>query len=352
MPSVPFRESGEAFAMRPWVSCPSYDIDLDAPLSRRFEVMDGEMLARARGLLGEIRAEAPSWAAALGRLVDLRTGFRFHREARAAARVGGIDWKWLMVANASYDLAMAHMACSTVALATPDGPVVARNMDWWPEDKLAAASCLLRFVRGGRLAWAVAGWPGSIGAVTGLSGRGFAVVLHAVLSKEKCRRRGYPVLLFLRRLLEDAADFDQAVAMLSRQKLFMSGLFTLVGTANHQRVCVERTPTRAKLRWGRGDEPLVTTNHYVAFPDAAQADQSDEVEELLASTPSRYDNLLRLARALPPGARGDSTALLCALSDEGVIQDITAQHVILQPAAGRIELYVPRRLLGPSAGLT
>ena len=331
--------------MTPWVKCPEFTVDLDQPMDRRFDVVDADTIARAARVLDALRQEIPPKALKLVPLVNARTGYRFGREAKAIGRLAGYDWRWIMIANVSYDLALATMGCSTVALPTADGPIVARNMDWWPEEKLAAASCLLRFVRGGREAFAVAGWPGSMVVVTGMSARGFAVVLNAVLSEEGHSKSGYPVLLFLRRVLEDAAGFDEAVEVLSRKRLFMSGLLTLVGTQNGQRVCIERTPTRAALRWGEDDRPLVTSNSYVAFDDSGRPNRSDEVESLFASTCERYENLQRLAAAIPAGGRGCSETLLTALTDEGVIQDITAQQVIMQPARQRIELYVPRRLL-------
>ena len=221
--------------MPTWKSCPTYTIDLDLPLARRFETVDHDIIAKAVALLEDIRSQMPPAAAKLARLLNLRTWWRFSPEAKAIARYAGLDWRWLMVANVSYDLAVAYLGCSTAALPGADGPVVARNMDWWPEAKLAAASCLLRCVREGRLQYAIAGWPGSIGVVTGLSGRGFGLVLNAVTSGEPAAKTGYPVLLFLRKVLQDAGDFGQAVRMLTRQRLCVGALITVVGTANPQR---------------------------------------------------------------------------------------------------------------------
>src|SRR5207237_1931878 len=116
--------------------------------------------------------------------------------------------------------------------------------DWWPEDLLAQSSYLVRCSRRGEFAFANAGWPGAIGVVTGLSARGFAVVLNAVIGPEGIRKTGYPVLLHLRRVLEDARDFDDALRLLSEQTLAAPALFTLAGRDNAQRVVLERTPTR------------------------------------------------------------------------------------------------------------
>ena len=332
--------------MKPWVRCPEFAINLDEPLDRRFDVVDSATVERTRGLLDSIREVIPPRALTLVPLLSMRTRGRFNREAKAIARIAEYDWRWIMLANVSYDLALANMGCSTAALATSDGPIVARNMDWWPEQKLAAASCLFRYERGGEFAFAIAGWPGSIGAVTGMSGRGFAVVLNAVLSAEGHCKSGYPVLLALRRVLEDAAGFDEAVKLLTTARLFMSGLLTVVGVTNDQRVCIERTPTRAECRWADGDGAVVTTNHYVAL-SALDRRHSDSAESLFASACSRYENLRHLVAVIPRERCGDSDELLTALTHESVRQQITAQHVIMQPATQRIEVYAPRALVDP-----
>lgn len=332
--------------MSTWTRCPSYEMDLDLPEPERFAVIERYMIDRARRLLEAIRQHIPGKALSLAPLLNARTRWRFSAELKAMGRYTGIDWRWLMLGNVSYDLALASLGCSTVVMPTPEGPMVARNMDWWPQELLAAASCTLRFVRGGELLFAIAGWPGSVGAVTGLSARGFAVVLNAVLGQESARRSGYPVLLFLRRVLEEADGFEAAVKMIHDKTLFTCGLITVAGTTNHQRVCIERTPTRAMLRWPEPDEPLVATNSYLLMDQPPRRKPLDrDGRELFATTCTRYERLDTLARELL--ARGNVTpqCLLYALTDPEVIQEITAQHVVVQPGRGEIDLYVPTRLL-------
>src|SRR5205823_1995423 len=154
-------------------------------------------------LLVAVMREIPPAARALAYAVRLRTLGRLQAEARALAARIGADWCDVVLANVSYDLLLASLGCSTVVLPTPAGPVLARNMDWWPEDVLARSSYLIHCTRHGQPAFSQAGWPGSIGVVTGLSARGFVVALNAVLCPERTCKTGYPVLLHLRRVLED-----------------------------------------------------------------------------------------------------------------------------------------------------
>lgn len=322
-----------------WLERPTIPIDLKCPVERRFEGVPPEAITLSRRLLDAVLREIPANVRPLADLARLRTMNRFHDEAVSLARLIGVDWRDVMLANLSYDLILAHFGCSTIALATPDGPVVARNMDWWPEEILAQASFLIRYTEGDTFRFANAGWPGAIGVVTGLSGRGFAVVLNAVLSPEGVNQAGYPVLLYLRRVLEDARNFDDALRMLTGQKLTAPALITLVGSLNEQRVVIERTPTRHALRRPAGDEPLITTNDYRAL----SRPEADERAEIYRTTCSRFDALGRFFAGHRPDQEVKDAALLYMLSDPAVIQGITAQHMILRPRQGEVRLFIPRR---------
>lgn len=330
--------------MLPWLERPTINIDLATPADRRYAHVPSEVFASARRLLAGVLPGLPPQARLLADLVRSRTANRFDAEIFNLARQVAADWRDVMLANISYDLILASIGCSTVALPTPRGPVIARNMDWWPEQLLAQASYLVRCCRNGELAFASAGWPGAVGVVTGLSGRGFAIALNAVSSPEGVDQTGYPVLLHIRRVLEDAPNFDSALNMLANERLVAPGLFTLVGSENHQRVVIERTPKRHALRWAEGDTPLVTTNDYRRlFKPEPHAGP-----EIYQTTCMRYDALCRFFANHRPDQEVADTALLYILSDPAVIQGITAQHVIMRPASREMRLFVPRRLVSES----
>jgi hypothetical protein len=300
-----------------------------------------EAVAASQALLGEVMASIPPKARFLAYLLALRTGNRFGREFRAAARLIGGDPRDVALANLSYDLVVGALGCSTIVLPTTDGPVVARNMDWWPEGPLARASYVIRCVDGENWRFSSAGFPGAVGVVTGLSSRGFAVILNAVTTMDPVCKTGYPVLLHLRRVVEDADDFADALAMLSKQRLTTPGLFTLVGTKNEERVVVERAPKRHALRWGQPGEPLLTTNHCRLLDQPVGRDAWD----LERTSCGRYDRLWHLATRRPASGPPTDEELLSWLSDDEVRQEITAQHVLIRPAAREMKLFVPRALV-------
>lgn len=297
--------------------------------------------ATADDLLQAIKREifgvAPK-AINLGHWANLRTLGRYHREAREYARITGDDFRLCLLAGMAYELMI--WACSTAAIATRDGPVLARNMDFWPEHELARNTYRIERRHGDTMRSVVAGWPGALGVVTGMSGRGFALALNAVWSTERLNKLGYPVMLFLRRVIDEARDFDHAVKLLSAQKLMSACLLTVIGVRNEQRVVIERTPTRAKLRRPDGDEALVTTNDY-----RTQVDEGvGAVNILTESSCGRFETLSAYCR-MPEARQPSNELLLYGLSDPDIIQGITAQQVIARPAQNEFRVYVPRHLL-------
>ncbi|MCI0684397.1 MAG: C45 family autoproteolytic acyltransferase/hydrolase [Gemmataceae bacterium] len=327
--------------MLPWIERPTLAIDLALPPEGRYAHIPPEAVSAGKTLLTAIMREIPASAKLLADLVRLRTANRFHAEIVGLARHVGVDWRDIMLANISYDLLLSSLGCSTVALPTPRGPVLARNMDWWPEDLLARASYLVQCRRGNDVLFTNAGWPGSVGIVSGLSPRGFALVLNAALSPDPPSKLGYPVLLHLRRVLEDAGGFEEAVRMATDTHLAVGGLITVVGVDNAQRVVIERTPRRHALRWPKGDEPLVATNDYRLL---ARTESRDELETC-RTTCARYDACREFFAGHAADRDVDDHELLYRLSDPRVIQTITAQHVIFRPRERSARLLVPRRLV-------
>ncbi len=324
-----------------WTERPTIELDGDLPVQSRFRDVSDDAVAGARRLLASIREQLTPQLGWLANAIRLRTGGRFQSEMQALAEMAEVSWQEIAAANVSYDLTLA-VGCSTVALESGDGPVLARNMDWWPEDLLARSSCLMRTSEGGRFRYAQAGWPGAVGVVTGLSAQGFAIALNAVDGPESRDLAGYPVLLHIRRVLEDAADFAEAVELLRSTRLVTSALFTVVGTENDERVVVERSTRRAELRWGEPGQPLAATNHYRRL---FREPEPNSVDELFGSSCTRFDKLVQSFADEHAEDHLPDDRLLYALTDPDVILGITAQHVVARPRLSSIRLFVPTRFV-------
>jgi len=282
------------------------------------------------GTLGDVSPRARNVAY----LVRLRTAGRFTREAKAAGDWMGCSWKDALTASVSYSASLAMFGCTTCAVETADGPVVARNLDWWPTQELSDATYLISHQRSGEDRWWTAGWPGFLGVVTGMSANGFSVILNAVGSSDRPSFFAYPVMLHLRRVLEDCETFDEAVESIQHTPLAAACLLTVVGSENHQRVVVERTPNRAALRWGEPGEPLIATNDYKLMDRTARPEG-----EIYDTACGRYQAAYR-ALSDPTASLSDE-ALLNVLSRPDVRMGITAQHVLMRPATQEMRVFVP-----------
>ena len=294
-----------------------------------------DAMHRSRQLLAAVAAGLPPGLSELAQQVRAQHA-RFDAEFGELARLLAVDLDMLVLANVSYDLFLS-LGCSTVAVATDRGPVVARNMDWWPEDLLARASCRLAYGDPDAPTHWQAGWIGAVGAVNGMSARGFAIVLNAVSCGESGQLSGYPVLLLLRSVLEDADSFDTAVSMLHDTVLAAPALLTVVGSNNDERVVIERTPSHAGVRRPHGDAPLVATNDYRLL----SADTGAQSSELQQSACGRFVSVTELSTRLSRDP--DDQDLLAVLTDSQVQMQITAQHIVMRPGQQRMSVFSPAR---------
>ncbi len=323
----------------PWAPAPVIELDERLPWPVRLQAIPDDLRARVEELLAVMWQHVPAKYLWLAWPIALRTGFRYQREARALARLVHGDWRAILLASLCYELTLSTVACSTMALSTPTGPILARNMDFHPERELARASALVRYTRAGKLRFALAGWPGAIGAVTGLSAHGFALALNAVQCLEGLRRSGEPVLLFVRRVFEKARSFDEAMSMCASTPLMYSALLTLVGTENNERVVIERTPSRSSLRFAVEDRPLLATNHYCQMLLSV----AYTCDEVLTTSGSRFEALSAYWEKHAAGLPLSDAELLYLLTSPQVEQWFTAQHVIARPAQQTIQMWTPRR---------
>src|SRR6516225_3176990 len=104
--------------MLPWVERPTLEIDLAKPIEERYDTVPQEALAAGRRLLDVVLKDMPPVARVLADGVRLRTANRFQQEAASLARQVGVSWREVLLANLSYDLVLAYIGCSTVALPT------------------------------------------------------------------------------------------------------------------------------------------------------------------------------------------------------------------------------------------
>lgn len=310
-------------------SLASLVVDLDAPPETRWSGLAPhadavrELCSTYVDDLGGLDDHAEALALYRDRCVPREQQLEFGHIAALA----GLSSTEVALANLYYDrmkaLFSGAFGCTAVAVETPAGPLHARNLDWHaPNDVLKRLTQVTELRRGGETVARTVGWPGFVGAFSGVAPGRFAVTLNAVLSDEP-PRWAPSVGLLLRAVLEYASSFDEALDTLAHKEIASDALLLLTGTRPGERVVIERTPTRHALR--RADGPLFVTNDYRVLTDGSAIG-------LLAETAcTRFDRAVALAGSALEPARAFEL-----LADPGVRLPITVQQMVFRAATGEV----------------
>ncbi len=231
----------------------------------------------------------------------------------------------VLLANLYYDVLKLILGCSTFAIETPLGPMHARNLDWYSDSRmLDKFTCIQRF-KNGKNDYLTIGWPGFIGALSGMVPGKFAITLNAVSSHEK-PGLAPPVTFLIRKVLQNAKNFTEAVDILSSEPILSDCLLLLSGCKNSEMVVIERTPSQARQRWAK-DGYVAVTNNYLCFKGA---DLSNE-NPLHASTCKRLERMEELLKKKSVTEAKDCFAVL---NDTEIKMDITMQQMVFQVEKG------------------
>jgi hypothetical protein len=246
----------------------------------------------------------------------------------------GLPVNDVALCNFYYDALKVVWGCTAFAVDAGDVILHARNLDWWTENAaLARYTTVAHFIGGPAGRFTTIGWPGFIGAFSGIGPGRFAVTLNAVLSLEPAQP-ATPVVLLLRTVLEEARSFDEAVAILSNALLPCDCLLLLTGTRSGEMVVIERTPSRHAVRPAQCGFVTVTNDYSLL-----NADPGVVGSELLATSCHRFqrvEGLLRNARPQNP------ENCFSHLSDPGVQMQITVQQMVFRAATGEYWIRLPR----------
>ena len=236
--------------------------------------------------------------------------------------------------NFYYDALKVVLGCTAFAVDVGDVVLHARNLDWWTENAaLSRYTTVCHFIGGPVGRFTTIGWPGFVGAFSGVAPERFAVTLNAVLSLERAQP-ATPVVLLLRTVLEEARSFDDALAVLSGALLPCDCLLLLTGTRAGEMAVIERTPSRHAVRSAQ-DGFVCVTNDYQRL----KADPRGETSELLATSCHRFQRVEGLIRNESPE---NPDHCFTYLSDPDVQMKITVQQMVFRAATGEYWIKLPR----------
>lgn len=244
----------------------------------------------------------------------------------------------VIASNLYYDAIKAAFACTAFAVDGPEGPLHARNLDWWTEgDLLTVATQVTTFTGAPAGDFVTIGWPGFVGVLSGIAPGRFAVTLNAVVSDDP-PQIALPGVFLVRQALEMAETFEDAMALLAETPLASDALLLLTGVENGQAVVVERTPKRYALRWAEAGAVWVT-NDYRKL--SAVDEDSNTLAGLQESSCRRFDRIGELLERAPSIAPSLLEECLEYLSDQAVKMGITVQQMAFSARSGDYRVKKP-----------
>ena len=252
------------------------------------------------------------------------------QELAALASATDIPLSAVVVGNLYYDLfkVVLHrtFGCTAFTVETDQGILHARNLDWWTENAmLAKYSTVTRFIGAPAGEFTTVGWPGFIGAFSGVAQGRFAVTLNAVLSLEP-PQMATPVVFLLRTVLEEARSYGDALQLLCETPIPCDCLLLLSGTEPGEMVVIERTPSRHAVRKAV-DGFIAVTNGYLLL----ETDGGSAPGTLKGTSCGRFD---RVAALVQGGRPKDPLECLRYLSDPDVRMDMTVQQMVFRASTG------------------
>jgi acid ceramidase len=240
----------------------------------------------------------------------------------------------VVLVNCYYDaLKVVLMGCTAFAVDTGDEILHARNLDWWTENAaLARHTTVCNFIGGVAGAFTTVGWPGFVGAFSGIAPGRFALTLNAVLSLDS-PQPAVPVVFQLRTVFESARSFEEAADILTNAALPCDCLLLLTGTRSGEMIVIERTPLRSAVRTVT-DGFICVTNDYQLLA----ANSGETSSELLATSCSRFQRVEALVRSARPRNDDDCFAYL---RDPAVQMRITVQQMVFKARTGQYRIRIP-----------
>lgn len=265
----------------------------------------------------------------------IRAGYWAEMEALSVAL--GVSVNDVAICNFYYDALKAVLGrvfgCTAFATETPHGILHARNLDWWSENAaLARYTSVCRFVGGPAGEFLTVGWPGLLGAYSGIAPGRFAVTLNSVLSLDQ-PQMATPVVFLLRQVLEEAKSFEKALSLLSETPIPCDCLLLLTGTRPGELVVIERTPLRHAIRRSESGQICVTNGYELL--SAGLTSTPSELASTCCQRMQRVGSLLK--DAIPK----NSEDCFRYLSDPQVRMDMTVQQMVFRAATGEYWIKIP-----------
>lgn len=251
------------------------------------------------------------------------------QEIESIAAFADFSVNEILVANLYYDILKLYFGCTAFATWNGNEMLHARNLDWHTEENmLSTHSMIFEYQKSGKTVFKTVGWPGFIGALSGIKPKRFGITLNVVLSEDQAEL-ALPISFVIRDVLETCETFEEAKTTLENTPIVCDCLLLLSGTKSYEKVVIERSPKRMVTRKSE-DHFIVVTNDYKQLPNGRRGDSI-----LQATSCGRYN---RATNLLKQQTHCTETTCMNILQDEDVIMGITVQQMVFTVNTGNIQL--------------
>lgn len=249
---------------------------------------------------------------------------RFRKEMRALAEAIDEEYANIVACNAFPDI-YRKGGCTTFAVSGPasaDGkPLLARNLDFPGLGVLKKTNLVALFKPAGYKPFVSVSWPGISGVLSGMNGDGLCCAVMEVRTGP-VTTDGMPSTLLFRRVMEEAASVDEALAIVAKSKK----------TAPNNLMILDREGNAAVAEIGPGIFQVRTMEKGILF---ATNHHRKGIEKPLRCRRYAYLEKIRLNRSGPVDVKG-LQAILKAV-DKNLL---TQQSMIFDPSSLSIRLAV------------
>lgn len=138
--------------------------------------------------------------------------------------------------------------------------LIGRNFDFYVGDDFSKNK-IIAFVKPDEgYNFASITWAGMIGVVSGMNEKGLTVTLNSAKSDIPFGART-PVSIIAREILQYAANIEEAIAIASKRKSFVSESFLIGSAADHKAMVIEKTPDKTVV-FDPDTNFIILTNHF------------------------------------------------------------------------------------------
>lgn len=292
------------------------------------------------------------------RLMAMRIPLRYRLEMAGIARAADVSYRDLLLVGCFDDMlanlrfvpaVFGQFGCSAFAIApdrTASGELICgRSLDyfvasaagddaWAATDYMKQHIAVIEYAPEDRASFVSVGWPGFVGAATGLSERGIAVSALVVATLRNSPL-GVPAPFLYRHILEECDSLQASIDLLRRARR-TQGHNVLIGSGEEgDAAVVEYTPWRFHVR--PFDQGWVGATNHFAHPEMLR----HHPNMVYQSSAERFSRLGELCRREEGVSAGVQLAEQFLLDQQTRSPDSNVYSTILNPCTIYSTLFAP-----------